>query len=89
MVTEALLGVVMGLLGWLGSLIPDNLLGSGYDPGSLADFFEYMADATGLLNDWFPLGVLIACIMAVAIAVGGSTIWGFLVWLFHQFWGSS
>lgn len=86
MITEALLGMVVDLVEWLVTLLPDF----GVDLSTLdfAGAWESIAGAALALNGWVPVTVQLgvaAMLLVVLVAMSG---WGLVVWVYHQFWGS-
>lgn len=86
MITESLLGVVMGSLFWFAAIVPDFGLDlSGLD---LTGVWTSLGTGVSALNGWVPaiaaLGVL-GTLLTVQVGMSG---WGVFVWVYHQFWGS-
>lgn len=86
MITETLLAVALGLVNWIVWLVPDFGLELALD---LAGAFGTMAEVAGTLNGWVPVAYLAAGLALLLGIQAAMTIWGFIVWLYHQFWGSN
>lgn len=86
MITEALLSVVVGLVEWIVSITPTFGVELDLD---LAGFFEDVGENAQRLNGWFPVATLAICIGILLAVQAITTVWGFVLWLYHQFWGSS
>lgn len=86
MITEALLAIVMGLVNWIVSIVPDFGLDVDLD---LAQSFQLLGGYAYTMNGWFPVAILGGAVVLVLITQMGVTVWGFIVWLYHQFWGSN
>lgn len=86
MITETLLAVATGLVTWFVSLIPDFGLSLDLD---ISGDLQQLGSLAFTLDGWFPVTVLVVCLVIVFGVQAAMTVWGFIVWLYHQFWGSS
>jgi len=82
-ITEALLAIVVGLLSVLDGLLPDlTIEGAGAAAGSfMSGLF--------VLNGYVPIVDLLAGTLLLLSARFVMSGWHIVVWIYHQFWGSS
>lgn len=87
MIIEAVLGVIVGLIEWLVSIFPT--FGLDLSEVDIASAVESVATAAAALDGWAPVDeslVAFASLLTLQVAISA---WGLLVWVYHQFWGSS
>lgn len=86
MVVEALLSIVMNLVEFFVSLVPDF----GLDLGDIdvAGAVDAIGNGAAGLNGYVPFTVAIGVAVMLLILQIAMSGWGFIVWLYHQFWGS-
>lgn len=85
MITETLLGVVMGLVRWVVDITPTFGIQLDLD---IAGGLEQLGGIAYTMNGWFPIDTLAVCLVLLIGVQIVLTLWGFVVWLYHQFWGS-
>lgn len=86
MITETLLRVAVGLVSWFASIVPDF----GLDLGSLdvGAFWADLGARVAALNGWVPVLAAGGVAVAFLIVQVAMSVWGLVVWVYHQFWGS-
>lgn len=86
MITETLLAVVMAFVKWFVGLVPDFGLDlSGIDMGST---FQQIGSGAAALNGWVPVVTLLGVLVVYLIVQVAMSVWGFILFVYHQFWGS-
>lgn len=86
MITESLLGIATSLVEWFAGLVPDF----GLDLSTLDLTAAWVALGMGVaaLNGWVPALLAfgeLAMLLSLQVAM---SVWGLIVWIYHQFWGS-
>ena len=87
MITEALLSVVTSIVSWVATLMPDIDL--GIDASAIDSLGGTLGSAVGFLALWVPVSLVVGGVSAILALEGLVAIWGFIVWVYHQFWGAS
>lgn len=85
MIVETAVGMAMAFLGWIVSITPDFGLNLDVD---LAEWFETLGTYAARFSGYLPVAVVGASVAAVLIVQVVASAWSFIVWLYHQFWGS-
>lgn len=86
MITETLLAVALGLVEWIVSITPDFGLDLSLD---IASNLAYIGGLAYTMNAWLPVDTIVICLVLLFGVQVVLTLWGFVVWLYHQFWGSN
>lgn len=86
MVTEALLSLAAGLVAWFVSLIPDFGLSLG--ALDLSAMWTGLGEKVSALNGWVPVTAMVAALVIYLTVQVVMSVWGLVVWIYHQFWGS-
>lgn len=86
MIVEVLVQLACGVLGWVVSITPDFGLDLHLN---MADAFEQLGNFASMLDSWFPVTTLGGCLAGLLILQAVLTVWGAIVWMYHQFWGAS
>lgn len=85
MITEALISAGVGIILGLVSVLPRH----DFDAAAMADTFGTVASYAGGLNGYAPvlqLGLAIALLAGLKLALMA---WNVVLFIYHQFWGSS
>lgn len=83
MIVEILLSIVVGIMVTLDELLPDlEIPGVGEVVGSLMS-------GLFVLSGYVPLADLFAGLALILGARFVMAFWHIIVWIYHQFWGSS
>lgn len=85
-IVETLFRIVLGLVSWIASIIPDFGLNLELN---LAGALAQLASALAAVNGWVPMNTLLLSVVMLFIVQIVVSLWGFIVWIYHQFWGSS
>lgn len=78
--------LLVGFVDWFVSLIPD--FGLSLNTLDFSAVWESFGEKAAALNGWFPIvavGAALGVYLTVQVVM---SVWGFIVWLYHQFWGS-
>lgn len=86
MVTEVLLTLVVGFVEWFVGLVPD--FGLTLNTLDLAGVWSGLGTAASGLNGWVPLTAMVGSLVAYLTVQVVMSVWGLIVWVYHQFWGS-
>lgn len=85
MITDAIIGGFLAFLGGFLSLVPSWTL-----PTLPAfTFGQSIGNNVGVINRFFPLGDLFIQIAAGVVFAAGLFLWHLILFVYHQFWGSS
>ncbi|NYI41412.1 hypothetical protein [Demequina lutea] len=88
MIVESLYSGAVAFVVWLANLLP-NVSVAALDPTSIAQYVTYLTGGFGPLAGWAPMALAFACLGVLMAVEGAVTVWGFAVWIYHQFWGAS
>lgn len=84
MITLWLLQLVVGLIIGVDQLVPDLDIGDG-----IGDVTGQFVGAMFLLDGYVPLTDIWIAVAVLFAARIGMAAWHGVVWVYHQFWGSS
>lgn len=82
MITDFIIGAFVSGIGALLSLVPSVTIP---DAG---ETFTQFAGVIGRANKVFPILVAVTCLGAIVTLKIALTAWEFIVFVYHQFWGS-
>lgn len=86
MITEILVTLVVNFVEWFVSLVPD--FGLTLNELDLGGAWYGVGEGAATLNGWLPVTVVAMCAVIFLGTQVVMSVWGFIVWLYHQFWGS-
>lgn len=85
MITAWLLGLLLGTLSGMLGLIPGGVL----DMSGMVANVSMISSLAGTLNGYFPLvtlGICLGVVLGLKLLMMG---WRLVLFVYHQFWGSS
>lgn len=86
MITEILVTLVVNFIEWFVSLVPD--FGLSLNELDFGDTWSSLGAGAAALNGWLPV-LVVASSAGIFLGVQVvMSVWGFIVWVYHQFWGS-
>lgn len=86
MITEILVTLVVNFVEWFVSLVPD--FGLSLNHLDFGDTWASLGSAASALNGWVPVLVVAGCAVVFFGVQVVMSVWGLIVWVYHQFWGS-
>jgi len=78
------MAAVSGVLGGLLSLVPTWTGGNVLDPAQYAAAGVKIGSAVGLVNHYFPVAILGACLVLVLAVKTFGSVWDVIVWLYRM-----
>lgn len=85
MITEWLIQLVGGIAAALVSLLPSM----GWEQSDFADASNGWGISAAGLNAYIPVTTMFTVAGLLVLVWVGMAAWNGIVWLYHQFWGSS
>lgn len=86
MITETLLTLSVNFMTWFVGLVPD--FGLSLNALDLSGMWGNIGSSVAGLNGWLPVtatGLSLVIYLTVQVVM---SVWGLIVWVYHQFWGS-
>lgn len=86
MIVEALVTLAVSFVEWFVSIVPT--FGLDFTGIDMAGLWESIGSQVSALNGWLPvvaMGIALAAYLTVQVVM---SVWGLIVWIYHQFWGS-
>ena len=86
MITQVLLTLTVNFVEWFVALVPD--FGLSLKTLDLSGAFEGIGEKASALNGWLPVTAMLGALAVYLTVQVGMSVWGLVVWVYHQFWGS-